>query len=77
METLNHMEAWAKFYAWVKIPENWQGVDRAGRDRIGKAHRRYLHEKPSPLKYEGVKALIIKYAPGKAEFIEGIIWKDG
>lgn len=67
---LTHIEAWANFWSWVTVPENWATVDRTGRDRIKKAHKRYLFKKPADLGYEGVKTLLERYAPGRYTFSE-------
>lgn len=71
MKTLTYLEAWQDFYAWIQQPGNWERVDRAGRDRIGKAQRRYKHKKPAPLKYEGVRALLAEYGKERYETVEG------
>lgn len=60
-------EAWEDFFRWVKLPENWRLIDRRGRDRIGKAQRRYLSNQPAPLGAEGVASLLNDYAPGMWE----------
>lgn len=70
---LTHLDAWANFFAWVHLPENWAKIDRAGRDRIKKAHRRYLYKHPSDLGYEGVKTILTKYAPDRYRFDERVI----
>lgn len=58
-------EAWEDFFTWVKLPANWSKIDRRGRDRIGKAQRRYLSESPVRLGEEGIAALVAAYAPGR------------
>lgn len=70
---LSHLDAWANFYTWVNLPENWANVDRAGRDRIKKAHRRYLFKEPADLGYDGVKNLLTKYAHDRYRFEERVI----
>jgi len=67
---LTHLDAWANFWTWVNLSENWANIDRPGRDRIKKAHRRYLYKDPSDLGYEGVKTLLNKYGKGRYRFSE-------
>lgn len=62
---MNHLEAWADFYEWVSQPEQWETVDRAGRDRIAKAQKRYTDKEPTPLGFIGVIRLLNKYAPDR------------
>lgn len=75
-KTVDHYAAWVHFYEWVREPEIWSKIDRAGKDKIFKAQRRYKHKTPSDLGYDGVKSILEKYAPGRYDFLERVIIKD-
>jgi hypothetical protein len=64
----DHREAWHLFYEWVRLPENWKGVDRRGRDRIGKAQ---VYWKNETLGSAGVASLLNEYGQGCFEAGDG------
>ena len=70
---LTYLEAWDDFYTWARLPENWTNIKRPWRDKIIKAQRRHVTGKPSSLKCEGVKSIIMKCAPVRYRFEERVI----
>jgi len=67
---ITHLEAWADFYAWAHIPQNWRVIDRPGRDQIAKAARAAAAGR---LGFVRVKSLLEKYGPaGRYEFREAV-----
>lgn len=66
----DHRQAWEQFYIWVKEVHNWKGVDRYGRDRIGKGQRAWLAGKISE---QGVASLLNDYGQGVWEASAGFV----
>jgi hypothetical protein len=66
----DHRLAWERFHAWVREPENWQHVDRRGRDRIGKAQSYW---RAGTLREAGVASLVNEYGRGVYEASAGFV----
>ena len=75
---LTPLEAFNDFLAWVHESGKWQELDRKERNRIITARRdRDGKREGLGLGYARLKDILQTYAPGRYEFNETVILKDG
>lgn len=79
MKEVNYRDAWAAFYTWVQLPENWAALSPKQKNRIYNAQRDYNGKTKNKegrimrLGYERTKDLITSIRPGWAEFKETVL----
>ena len=82
MKEVNYRDAWALFYAWVRLPENWERLNNKEKNRIYNAQRDYEGKHKNKegrvmwLGYDRTKDLITSIRPGWADFQEKVILNE-
>lgn len=71
METLiTATEAWADFWAWIRLQESWSNIPRRNKQYLYKAEKAHREDR---LGSRRIERILTQYAPGRYEFREVVI----
>ena len=76
-KTLTAAQAWEDFYDWIRQQPKWAEMENRERQRVYEANAAHKGQRAHNLGYARLKDILQTYAPGRYEFNETVILKDG
>lgn len=76
IEFEGHLKAWTHFYDYIRQSPVWKDIPQNERKRIYDANADAKRQRKKGLGYERAKNILNKYAPGKYEFRETVIFHE-
>lgn len=72
-------QAWNDFYVWIRKQDTWKAMSRAEKIKTGiyEANAANNGLRDHALGWERLRRILTTYAPGRYEFREVVILKDG